>query len=121
MLDNNFNIFPVGKDKTIYQKTHLTTDHENNTFTVSIEGLTNGFTAQQFKFKGSFISLKGATQIAMNDVMMNTTFKMENQTLADGRRVPAFSVADFSLIFPDDSIGILIQGNIETKVSKSFK
>jgi hypothetical protein len=80
-----------------------------------------GFTSQSFKFKGTFIFLKGATQIDISDVVLNTTFKVETQQLSDGRKVPAFSIADFKIGFPDEQMSILIQGNIETKVSQKFK
>lgn len=83
--------------QSIYDNTQLDVDQTNNTVKISIKGMRIGFTSQQFKFKGTFIFLKGATQIDISEVVLNTTFKVETQNLADGRKVPAFSVADFRI------------------------
>lgn len=83
--------------------------------------LTLGFLSQQFKFKSSFITLKGAVDVRCNQVQMNTTFKAERQTLADGRKVLAFSVSQFQMDIPSDHISIVVHGNIGTMVSHEFK
>ena len=92
-----------------------------NGFKIGISELTLGFLSQQFKFKSSFITLKGAVDVRCNQVQMNTTFKAERQTLADGRKVLAFSVSKFEMDIPHDHISMLVHGNIETKVSHEFK
>lgn len=92
-----------------------------NGFKIIISDLTLGFLSQQFKFKSSFITLKGAVDVRCNAVQMNTTFALERQTLADGRKALAFSVSQFELGIPEDRISMVVHGNIETKVSHEFK
>ena len=118
VLNNMFYIFPSTKDCC---ETHLESIPDKNAFQISLKGLSTGFNSQQFKFKGSFISLKGAAQVEITNVTLNATFQFLKHKLADGRLVPAFSIIDFGINFPSESLSIVVQGNIETKVSKEFK
>jgi len=92
-----------------------------NGFKVGISGLTTGFNSMGFKFKSSFITLKGAVEVQCREVSMNATFRVETQTLSDGRKIMAFGVAHFEMEMPSDKMSMIVHGNIETKVAVQFK
>lgn len=45
VLENIFNIFQPTQPQSIYDNTHLETDHTNNTLHLSIKGMRVGFTS----------------------------------------------------------------------------
>ena len=45
VLENMFNIFQPAQPQSIYENTHLETDHTNHTVMLSIRGMRIGFTS----------------------------------------------------------------------------
>lgn len=118
--DNQLYI-PLMKGYSMPDSVSLESVPYQNGFKVIISDLTLGFLSQQFKFKSSFITLKGAVDVHCTQVQINTTFRAERQTLADGRKALAFSIFKFDLGIPPEHISMVVHGNIETKVSHEFK
>ena len=79
------------------------------------------FQSSKFRYRSSYIAMKGATDVRCRYVSFNVTIKATRQKLADGRDVLAFKATDFDFKIPRKHVSATVHGNLEVGTAATFK
>lgn len=79
------------------------------------------FQASKFRYRSSYIAMKGATDVRCRYVSFNVTIRATRQKLADGRDVLAFKATNFDFKIPRKHFSATVHGNLEVGTAATFK
>ena len=70
-------------------------DQHDHSFKLGVKDIDMAFQSSKFRYRSSYIAMKGATDVRCRYVSFNVTIKATRQKLADGRDVLAFKATNF--------------------------
>ena len=103
------------------QNVMITNDPANNGVRLEVDALSAGFQSHSFRYKKSIIVAKGSVEASFTHVKLAATVGISQQTLSNGKVVPAFVIKNIDLDMPKDHISIKLKGNLVTKIASAFK
>lgn len=113
--DNAFNIDQDAKNIIINP------DPTKNGVRLGVNDLAASFQSNNFRYKAGIFPLRGSVHVSMSEVSVGVTLGLTQQTLADKKVVPAFTVSDVSVSLPSKHLKISIHGNFWSKIANAFK
>lgn len=117
--DNKFYITGLQGDEM--QDVTFEIDQHDHSFRLGVKDIDMAFQSSKFRYRSSYIAMKGATDVRCRYVSFNVTIKAGKQMLADGRAILAFKVTDFEFHIPRKHVSLVVHGNLEVGTAAVFK
>ena len=95
-------------------------EHERS-FKLGVKDINMAFQANKFRYRTSYIAMKGAVDVKCEYVSFNVTIKLTKQKLNDGRDVLAFKVSEFEFVIPEKHTSVVVHGNLDVPTAETFK
>jgi len=111
---NNFHIDEASKNVQFVPSS-------DNSVTLSVNDLHAHFHSNSFKYKISFIECKGNVDVTISQMSVSIKLQLTQQTLSNGKVVPAVKVLSTDVDLPKSGISIKIHGNVVAKIADAFK
>jgi len=99
----------------------IVNDPAHNGVRLSVNDLRAGFKSKHFRYKESIIVAKGSVDVSVSHCSVSVTVGLTQQTLPNGKVVPAFTTPEVSIDLPKDHIDIKVHGNVIAKIADAFK
>lgn len=117
--DNKFYITGLQGDEM--QDVTFEIDQHDHSFKLGVKDIDMAFQSSKFRYRSSYIAMKGATDVRCRYVSFNVTIKATRQKLADGRDVLAFKATNFDFKIPRKHVSATVHGNLEVGTAATFK
>lgn len=117
--DNKFYITGLQGDEM--QDVTFEIDQHTASFKLGVKDIAMAFQSSKFRYRSSYIAMKGAVDVRCRYVSFNVTIKATRQKLNDGRDVLAFKVMDFDFKIPRKHVSATVHGNLEVGTAATFK
>jgi len=99
----------------------IVNDPAHNGVRLTVNDLRAGFKSKHFRYKESIIVAKGSVDVSVSHCSVSVTVGLTQQTLPNGKVVPAFTTPEVSIDLPKDHIDIKVHGNVIAKIADAFK
>jgi hypothetical protein len=93
----------------------------SNSVIVSANNLGASFHSNSLRYKELFVTAKGSLDVGISDMSVSVELQVEEQTLPDGKVVPAVKVLNSHVDLPKDHISLHLHGNLIAKFASLFK
>lgn len=96
-------------------------DERQRSFKLGVKDIDMAFQSGKYRYRSSFVAMKGAADVRCQFVSFNVTIKATTQRLKDGRDILAFEVADFDFHLPNKHVSAVVHGNLDVATAATFK
>lgn len=96
-------------------------DEHARSFKLGVKDINMAFQSNKFRYRSSYVAMKGAVDVRCSYVSFNVTIKAAKQRLDSGRDVLAFKVTDFEFKIPPKHVSVVVHGNLDVPTAATFK